>query len=212
MVARFRTKNAKNWHLLVVFMKISSLSGFWFEGGEAKRVSGFAPAPTKPGSISKTNSHGRQAFTLVEVLAATAIAAIILTALFAGISTGISVLKTTRENLRATQIMVSRMEGLRLCAWGTNQLFNPVVVPATFTDYFYPVGLGYQTNGAVYSGTMTVTTNFTLNPAASYNGQMALVTVRVSWNDAFYGVTTTHTRSVSTLVAQNGIQNYVYNY
>jgi len=81
------------------------------------------------------------AFSLVEVMVAASIMAIIFAALFAGISSTFSLMDVTRENLRATQIMVSRLEGLRLCAWSNNQLFNTSVVPTNFTDSFYPLGL-----------------------------------------------------------------------
>jgi prepilin-type N-terminal cleavage/methylation domain-containing protein len=158
-----------------------------------------------------------QAFTLLEVLMAAAIGAVIFAALYAGISNCFSLLTTSRANLRATQIMVSRLEALRLCSWGNgdnqaSQLFNTNVVPATFTEYFYPRGLEGNTNnlGTIYSGTMTITTNIPLNPPASYSPNMALVTVTVTWADGFAGRTNSHTRSMSTYVAQYGVQNYVY--
>ena len=153
-------------------------------------------------------------FTLVEVLVAAAIGAIIFLALYAGISNCFGMLTTSRANLRATQIMVSRMEGLRLEAWGdTNsvtQLFDPTYVPPTFTEYFYPLGLNGQSNnlGTVYHGTMTVT-NVTLNPPASYSTNMAMVTVTVSWTDNIAGHAVSHTRHMSTYVAKYGVQNYV---
>jgi prepilin-type N-terminal cleavage/methylation domain-containing protein len=162
-------------------------------------------------------SHG---FTLLEVLISAAISAIVLAAVFSGISNTFSMLSTSRENLRATQIIMSRIEALRLESWGNgsgasggSQLFNPTNVPPTFTDYFYPQGLNNNTNnyGTVYSGTVTVNNNFTLSPPCSYNGAMAMVTISVSWTDVMRGVTNNYSRSMSTLVAQSGIQNYVFN-
>jgi prepilin-type N-terminal cleavage/methylation domain-containing protein len=168
-------------------------------------------------SISISRRRAASGFSLIEVLAAVFIAAIIFTAVFAGISRVFGLLNTTRENLRATQIIVSRLEGLHLEAWGngTNQptqLFNNSMVPATFTDYFYPLGLNGNTNnlGTVYSGTVTVSTNLSLSPSSSYSGSLALVTISVSWTDVSYGVTNQHTTAMSTYIAQNGIQNYVF--
>src|ERR1700752_1199102 len=90
------------------------------------------PGP-RPGSKS--------AFSLIEVLIAAAIAAIILVAVFASVSTSFGILTVTRQNLRATQIIVSRLEGLRLEAWDqTNQLsqlFNTGYLPTNFVEYFY---------------------------------------------------------------------------
>jgi hypothetical protein len=160
---------------------------------------------------------GTRAFTLVEALVAGAIGAVIFTSLYAGISNSFTLLNTTRANLRATQIMVSRLEGLRLCAWGNgtnqaSQLFDTQIIASTFTDYFYPEGLFDQTNslGTAYSGTMTIQTNIALSPPASYSSNMALVTVTVTWTDGVVGRSIAHTRSLSTYVAQFGEQNYIY--
>lgn len=152
-------------------------------------------------------------FTLVEVICSAAIAAIIFLALFQGISQGLTVTQTTREGLRATQIALTRMEGLRLEAWSTNQLFNTTLVPTNFTDSFYPLGLGGSSSstGTVYSGTMTITPRpFSGANAPLYNNNMALVTVTVSWQDNYNGHFVTFSRTNYTYVAQNGLQNYVY--
>lgn len=152
-------------------------------------------------------------FTLVEVMCSAAIVAIIFLALFSGVSQGFNMIQTEREGLRATQIALSRMEGLRLEAWTTNQLFNPIYVPTTFSDSFYPPGFGgSSTTGVVYSGTMTITPGpFTGSPLVpSYNSNMALVTVTVSWKDHYDGHTVTFTRTNYTYAAKYGIQNYVY--
>jgi prepilin-type N-terminal cleavage/methylation domain-containing protein len=169
------------------------------------------------GPAPQLTSVGVRAFTLLEVLMAAAIGAVIFTALYTGISNCFSMLYTSRANLRATQIMVSRLEALRLCAWGngtnqSSQLFNTNIIPPTFKEYFYPLGMNGDTNsrGTVYNGTMTVTPNPPLG--TSYSSSMALVTVTVTWTDGFVGHTNTYTRSMSTYVAQYGVQNYVYNH
>lgn len=151
------------------------------------------------------------AFSLVEVLAAVLILSIIFTVLFTGISTTFGLLDTTRENLRATQIAVSRLEDLRLCAWSSSQLFNTNVVPAKFTDSFYPLGLKEGTNtGITYYGTISVTTNFALNPPATYASKLALVTVSVAWTNSGGSRSLSHQCSMNTFVAQYGMQNYIF--
>ena len=92
-----------------------------------------------------------------------------------------------------------------------SQLFNPNIVPTNFTDYFYPLGLNGNSNnlGATYNGSITITTNISLSPATGYSSNMALVTVAVTWTDGLAGRSNTHTRHMSTYVAQYGIQNYV---
>lgn len=166
------------------------------------------------------------AFTLIEVLISAVIAAIVFVAVFAAVSDSFSIMTVARQNLRATQIMVSRLEGLRLEAWdttnGLQQLFNPTYVPPTFTEGFYPLGLNGTTNeGMTYYGTMTVVqltnsvdqANLFGSTIPSYASQMALVTVTLDWTNSVTGLVakgTAHSRTMSTLVAQYGIQNYVY--
>jgi prepilin-type N-terminal cleavage/methylation domain-containing protein len=189
-------------------------------GAQALRVAAGAtvPEPSPSPVAPRQTKAGAQGFTLVEALVSAAIGAVIFTALYAGISNSFSLLNVARANLRATQIMVSRLEGLRLCAWGTtnqmSQLFNTNIIPPTFTDYFYPQGMHGDTNchGAIYQGTMTIETNITLDPPASYSPGMARVTVTLTWTDGIAGQPVTHTRKMSTFVAQFGEQNYVFNH
>lgn len=152
------------------------------------------------------------AFTVVEVVAAVLIAAIAFAAILTAISNGTLVLQNTRENLRATQILQSRIEGMRLIAWGTssNQLFNATYFPTSFSDTFYPLGLSGTTNkGITYYGTITFQNPGT-NMNTTYQDRMRLVTVTLNWTNNTSGKKIPHTRSISTYVAQYGLQNYVY--
>lgn len=179
------------------------------------------------------NNAKLRGFTLVEVMVASMIAAIIFAALFYGITQGFRIVQKQREALRATQILVGKIEGLRLCAWDTNttnstyQLFNPAIVSTNFTDSFYPVGLSGTTNdGVIYSGTIQIITNnvpfygATLdtngNPVSatppSYSNQMAQAIVTVTWQDIHNSITNTYTRSMKTYIAQYGIQNYIFSH
>lgn len=163
--------------------------------------------------MQRSRRVGIQGFTLVELMIGACIMAFIFAALFAGISTTFGLMDVTRENLRATQIMVSRLEGLRLCAWSNDQLFNTNIVPTQFTDSFYPLGLKSTTNsGTLYTGTLTVTTNFTMNPPATYNARLAKVTIGVAWTSQHGSITNLHQRSMITYVAQYGMQNYIYSH
>lgn len=151
------------------------------------------------------------AFTIAEVVVAAFIAAIAFAAIFSAISNGTTLLQNTRENLRATQIIQSRIEGLRLIAWGnsTNQLFNNTYFPTNFTDTYYPLGLAGTTNsGAIYYGTITFENPAPLN--TSYNSNMAYVTITLKWTNNASGNVIPHSRTFSTYVARYGLQNYVY--
>jgi hypothetical protein len=168
--------------------------------------------------------NARSGFTVLEVLIASLVGAVIFLALFAGMNQGFNIIQHQRDSLRATEILVNKIEGIRLCAWGNNtatnqtQLFNSSIVPATFTDYFYPLGLGsFPASNVVYNGTITVQgTNFnfynssganTTSPA--YCTNMAEVTVTVSWNEVNNGRTNTYSRSMETYFSQYGLQNYI---
>jgi len=143
-------------------------------------------------------------------MCATAIAAIVFLALFSGLTSGFNLTQMERENLRATQIALARMEGLRLYAWSSAQLFNPTMLPNVFTDYYYPYGMGgFSTNNTMYTGSVTIA-NVTLSPGASYSTNMQQIIVQVGWKDTFYGRTNAHVRTFNTYVAKYGIQNYVF--
>jgi hypothetical protein len=167
-------------------------------------------APEKAGRRAAKKEQG---FSLVETTIAAGVSSIIFTAVFAGFSFGYTMLQNTRENLRATQIALSRMEGLRLCAWDTDQLWSSSIVPANFVDYYYPVGMNGQDTNVVYSGTMTVTSNNAGSSLpASYRDKMAQVTVTISWTNNHNGVVNVHQRTMKTYVSKYGIQNYVYSH
>ena len=162
---------------------------------------------------SRRQAASKGGFTLAELLIGVGMAAIVYAAVFCGVSTIFRILNSSRENLRATQIMVSRLEGIRLEAWDPNQLFTNALVPTNFTEYFYPQGLSATTNeGTVYGGTVTITTNSPMANMPSYSNNIALVTVTVTWTNGPVGVTNVHTRSMSTYVAQYGLQNYIWSH
>ena len=151
---------------------------------------------------------GASAFTLIEVMIAMAITAIIFSAVHYGILTGFVMVQSAREQLRGNQICLSRMEGIRLCNWDT-QLFDTNIVPTSFVEYYYPVGLGYQTNGVVYYGTLSFS-NISFSTTPSYATNMRLLTVTVTWTNSGQGKANIHSEMMQTYVSHYGIQSYVY--
>jgi prepilin-type N-terminal cleavage/methylation domain-containing protein len=156
------------------------------------------------------------AFTLVEILVALVMALVIFSAAGHALNTGFNTVQVSREQLRANQVCLAHMEGIRLCRWDKTQLFNTDVLPRQFTDYFYPVGLSSSNNPAnafvSYSGTVTLNTNFTLSPNPSYISNLCLVTVSLTWTDRCFSTTKVRSYSMTTLVSKNGIQNYVFSH
>ena len=142
------------------------------------------------------------AFTLVEAVVATLVAAIAVPAFYACIGTGFAMAKASREDLRATQVILQRMEAIRLSAY--NALQNPTSYPTNVTDYYTPSGKANGTGGTAY----TVSYNWAPGPATlppSYRSNMVLVTVNATWKTG----NIVQTRSNQTYVARYGIQRYV---
>jgi hypothetical protein len=129
------------------------------------------------------------------------IAAIILPTLFAGLGYCFSLVQASRENLRATQILVQRMEAVRLSAYNT--LSNPTAYPTNVAEYYSPSS---QTNNRGTAYTVT----YKCEPAPStlppsYRSNMVMVTVTAAWKSG----KTQQTRSMQSYVARYGIQHYV---
>ena len=69
----------------------------------------------KIGLVSRRESRAtRKAYTLVELLVVVALLSILFVATYGGITFGFATTQDSRENLRATQIIIERMEGLAL--------------------------------------------------------------------------------------------------
>lgn len=155
----------------------------------------------------------QRAFTLIEVAVAIAVIMISFGAVYGMLTMGLSISESSRENLRATQIMLDKMEGVRLYNW--TQVNDPTVLISGFTNYFFEtnnVGLSTATGyGIQYTGMVTVAAvPFT----TTYSSSMRQVTVTVNWNSSGCGWNSgklAHTRTMATYVAQQGMQNYIYN-
>ena len=139
------------------------------------------------------------AFTLMDVMIAILIIAVMFVSLYLGFSQGFGVIQVARENLRATQILQEQMETVRV--YTLDQIDNTNVVPRTFEAPFYPAG---QTNGGlIYRGTLDVTVP---PPSESYNTDIRMIAVRVEWTSG----SAPRSREMKTLVSRYGLHNYVY--
>ena len=150
-----------------------------------------------------------KAFSLIEVMLAIVMASIMFSAVYFGVATGFVIVKVTREQLRATQVGLYRMEGIRLCAW--SQITNSTIVPKTFNDSFYPSGTGSNTNGVIYNCSLSVS-NVTLSPSPSYADKMKVVSITINWTDVDFRRTNNRSQTMKTFVSKYGMQNYIYNH
>src|SRR5438270_649132 len=100
----------------------------------------------------------RLAFSLIELCVAMSIILVTFVTIFASLTMGLSITQTSRENLRATQIMLDKMEGVRLYSWA--QVTNSTFLVAPFTNWFFEtnnIGLSVAAgNGVQYTGLVTV--------------------------------------------------------
>jgi prepilin-type N-terminal cleavage/methylation domain-containing protein len=151
-------------------------------------------------SDSESSEKG---FTLVENMVAFTIVAIMLTSLYGGFASGFSTVRTSRESQRATQIMLTRLESIRLCSF--DQLSSTSYNPASWTEYFDPTDAANGGGGILYTGSYKATIPPAGTLPEAYRTNMCLVTVSVSWTSGNFQ----HTRSMQTYAARDGIERYV---
>lgn len=154
--------------------------------------------------VSKQDAARREsAHNLPEAIIAVALVGTMLVSLYAGFSSGFAIVRSTRENLRATQILVQRMEAIRLYNWNellyTNNFNN-----TAFVESYDPLGaLAGTDGGTVYSGTISLEVPDDL-PAA-YRSNMRVVTVSVFWTNNLGGEPVTHSRRMQGRIARYGL-------
>ena len=160
--------------------------------------------------------------TLMETLLAMGIVALMAGTLYSGLVWGMSEVKMAQEDLRATQVMMEKLEVLRAYTWSQlspvadpDELEDPtdpfdpedphtveddpvynVSVPTTFSA---PVVAG-TTNGPLFNGTIS----FEPAPVSeAYSNSLIMVKVSLSWQSGSH----TRSRTMKTFFAQFGMQN-----
>jgi uncharacterized protein (TIGR02598 family) len=142
------------------------------------------------------------AFTLIETVVAFGILAIVLLSFYGALSLGFTTIRLSQENVRADQILVQKLETVRVYHW--TQVFSASFIPQNFQA---PYAQANGTNvGVTYNGMISIT-NFPVSAAnESYADSLRQVTVTLNWVSG--GLP--HTRSITGLVSQYGIQTYRY--
>lgn len=158
------------------------------------------------GHLHRKQRRARSAFSLIELVVAISIILITFLTIFGGLTMGLSVIKLSRENLRATQIMLDKMEGVRLYNW--DQITNSTTLQASFTNWFFETNsIGTVVaagSGVSYTGQVLVASVPFTN---STSPRMRSVNVNLGWVSG--GIS--HMRTMGTFVSQEGMQNYIYN-
>jgi Tfp pilus assembly protein PilV len=146
----------------------------------------------------------RSGHTLAEVLVAAAFLGISVISLYTGFFSGFQLTHMSRENVRATQIMVKKLETIRLCSW--EQLSN---FPATFQETFDAGPIQNGTRDLIYYGTVTFGPPDAVGDT-SYKTNMLLVTVSLAWTNLNGRTPIVHQQQMQTHVARYGSQNYAW--
>jgi hypothetical protein len=155
-------------------------------------------------ALSTQKQHCRAAV-LVEAMIGVAISALVIAAAYLGMASGFQVMQLTRDNMRATQIMLEHIESLRGNKW-TRIESSP---PADFTEYYTPADTNAG-SGTLFSGTVTVT-NATLSPmpspAPAYFADLKSITITVRWTNrlASHGINHPQMRTMTTFVTRYGL-------
>lgn len=155
--------------------------------------------------VNAPKKLGQTAFTLVEVMIAAVLMGVVLTSVFSGILYANTEIQLSRENMRATQVILEKMEGIRLYTF--DQLVSSNMFPTTFVAQYSPLITTNQSTGVTYYGKLTIS-----DPATStdYNPNLRLITVSVTWTNQLRKTSVARTRQMQTLVARYGIQNYSF--
>jgi hypothetical protein len=129
-----------------------------------------------------------------------AIIGIMSAGLVGSLTYGFFTMGTTRENQRATQILLETTETIRLYNW--DQVNSNGFIPPTFVSVYDPQAPTGQ-QGITYYG--SIQTN---QPSigASISSNMMSMTIALNWTNR--GIP--HHRTNVTYIAKDGLQNYVY--
>jgi len=138
-------------------------------------------------------------FSLVEVIVAVGVAAIFFAGIYTTLALSFDLVRVTRENLRATQILQQKTETIRLYNW--SQVISNSFIPSSFVDVFCP--LSNSTPGVSYTGTVTIAD---AGLTESYSNDIKMVNVVLQWKSG----KVVRQRQAQTLVSRYGLQNYVY--
>jgi prepilin-type N-terminal cleavage/methylation domain-containing protein len=145
--------------------------------------------------------HIKAGFSLLEVSFAVVIVSLVAISLFTAFAFGNQITRATRENMRASQILLERAETIRLYTW--SQIVNSNYIPASWTNDYNP-NSSYGGKGISYYSYFNIgAVPFT---DASYSTNMRQFTITLRWTNA----SMPHVRQFTTYVGRYGMQAYNY--
>lgn len=155
---------------------------------------------------ARSHFRARSGHTLAEVLIAAAFLGIAVISLYTGFFSGFQLTHISSENVRATQIMLKKLETIRLCSW--DQLSH---YPLSFQETFDTSGPSNGVPNLVYYGTVAFAPADAVGETA-YKTNMLLVSVSLAWTNFNRSTPIVHQQQMQTHVARFGSQNYAWGF
>jgi prepilin-type N-terminal cleavage/methylation domain-containing protein len=141
----------------------------------------------------------RRAFSLLEVLFATAIVGGLVIALYAALGSSVPMVKAIQENEQATQILSEKMDVIRLYNWTQITNRSQPFLPTTFVVGIDP----WDTNSRpYYTGTISIAR---APLTESYRSNLLQVIVTLNW----VSNNRPQNQQMITYVAKYGLQSYI---
>ena len=159
-------------------------------------------------NVRVSKCGGESAHSLPEAVIAALLLGTMVISLYAGFSSGFSIVRSSREDLRAAQIVLERMETIRLYTWSQLQDSNRYL-PSRFTEYYNPSGTAEDSGGVIYSGHVFTNRPTSIHPSIFYRTNMIEVTVKVYWTNIVNGETVLRSKQMQTYLSRYGMQNYL---
>ena len=142
-------------------------------------------------------------------MAATAILGFVAASIYWGLSGGNVLIQSTREDLRATQIMLQKLEAIRLFTWSQVGDTNNYLT-SNFVEDYDPSGVTNSCGGIKYRCYVSSATAAVGDLPEAYRTNMRTITVTLYWTNYSGAATVVHQREMQTRVARNGMQNYIW--
>ena len=156
--------------------------------------------------FSKAVSNRAKAGTsFLDTLMGTAIFGTMFVSVCTGVGAGLKSTEVSRQNARAAQILIGKLECLRVLNWP--DLSAPGALATTFTAPYEmdgatakTLGMNVSSTNAFFQGKLSLKPSTT---GESYSTNVLQVTAEVTWSFA----SRNFSRSVETLISAHGIQN-----
>jgi type II secretory pathway pseudopilin PulG len=142
----------------------------------------------------------RSGATLLEVVFAMGIVGISFLALYSGLTYGFARVQFSRENHRATQILIEKMETIRLYNW--DQITSTTYIPQDFAVNYYPNASG-EGQGVLYTGKLEIDKS---DLKTNYEDDIKKITVTLTWTSGKIK----RSRSLTTYACEFGLHKSVY--